>query len=748
MAKLTLTDVSNITGAESAAIAAINANWDAIIAAMENTLSRDGTTPNTMSADLDLNNNDILNGGAAAFSTITLGGVALAATTVTGAATILTALKTVDGAGSGLDADLLDGNEASYFQVAHSNLNDISGLAATDGNIIVGNGANFVAESGATARASLGVSIGSQVQAWDADLDTLAANGLGTTGLALLADATAADARNELDTAAYVADLTAVKAVDTTKETLAWRNDDGHEGYYKWRTGDYSAEVTADTQGGSFAKADAIATTSGAWQRVSAPAILRQFVQLEAHGGKLDGTTVDDNAWSSALATLEAMGGGELRLGSGVSRVNSQIIASVAAREHIIVTGRNRMASQIDFSDAATLGFKFSSTSTVDNRRPTFVFHRVGLITSRDNAGVAIDVEWADADNFDPTLIVDDVFVGSQLDRTSDQGSGYGYWSGFVLMNNARNWNVRGLHAIGEIDRASNNTSVGVRCLGESTAGKYESSLILECVTGSSYEGTSEGIYTRGVEHVATEYGFRVNTTAGEPTHMFDQCHADSTIVSIWLTNAMSARVSNCDLQANAYQEGGGGATGPWPEWYGVLVDGSDAKDVDIQGCRFAVESPRSGDTRNGIDFKTGYGHKSRGNSFEGLSTGNTMTYAHQCRSTLGSGMAATDGYGALIDHATNQYRNVSNPAAIDGSATRVLENFKTISGVGTAGTSGTPGAISFAVPFQFSVQAVQAIHAGTNAAVNPVVNNATINGFDLITASGGEGCYYTAYGV
>lgn len=51
----------------------------------------------------------------------------------------------------------------------------IAALAVTDGNIIVGNGTTWVAESGSTARASLGVSIGSQVQAWDADLDAIAA---------------------------------------------------------------------------------------------------------------------------------------------------------------------------------------------------------------------------------------------------------------------------------------------------------------------------------------------------------------------------------------------------------------------------------------------------------------------------------------------------------------------------------------------------------------------------------------------
>jgi|TARA_R110000824_G_scaffold117416_2_gene269391 hypothetical protein len=36
-------------------------------------------------------------------------------------------------------------------------LQDVAGLAVTDGNIIVGNGSNFVAESGATARTSLGL---------------------------------------------------------------------------------------------------------------------------------------------------------------------------------------------------------------------------------------------------------------------------------------------------------------------------------------------------------------------------------------------------------------------------------------------------------------------------------------------------------------------------------------------------------------------------------------------------------------
>ena len=63
MAKLTLSDVTNIFGAETSALATMAANNALIEAAMENTLSRDGTTPNTMAADIDMDGNDILNIG-------------------------------------------------------------------------------------------------------------------------------------------------------------------------------------------------------------------------------------------------------------------------------------------------------------------------------------------------------------------------------------------------------------------------------------------------------------------------------------------------------------------------------------------------------------------------------------------------------------------------------------------------------------------------------------------------------------
>jgi hypothetical protein len=73
MAKLTLTDI--VSGFASSV--AINANNALIEAALENTLSRDGTTPNAMEANLDMNSYDVNNVGALNASVVTIGGVSI-----------------------------------------------------------------------------------------------------------------------------------------------------------------------------------------------------------------------------------------------------------------------------------------------------------------------------------------------------------------------------------------------------------------------------------------------------------------------------------------------------------------------------------------------------------------------------------------------------------------------------------------------------------------------------------------------
>lgn len=58
--KLELTDLANLES-QTSAVQTINANSEAIEDAFENTLSRDGTTPNAMQANLDMDSNRILN---------------------------------------------------------------------------------------------------------------------------------------------------------------------------------------------------------------------------------------------------------------------------------------------------------------------------------------------------------------------------------------------------------------------------------------------------------------------------------------------------------------------------------------------------------------------------------------------------------------------------------------------------------------------------------------------------------------
>lgn len=60
MAKVELNNVANLQS-ETSAVQTLNDNFDRIEAALENTLSRDGTTPNQMGSPLDMNGKAIMN---------------------------------------------------------------------------------------------------------------------------------------------------------------------------------------------------------------------------------------------------------------------------------------------------------------------------------------------------------------------------------------------------------------------------------------------------------------------------------------------------------------------------------------------------------------------------------------------------------------------------------------------------------------------------------------------------------------
>ena len=69
MAKLTTSPLGSFS---QSGLTTLNANLDAIEVALENTLSRDGTSPNQMTGDIDMNENDIFNVGTLDMETLSV----------------------------------------------------------------------------------------------------------------------------------------------------------------------------------------------------------------------------------------------------------------------------------------------------------------------------------------------------------------------------------------------------------------------------------------------------------------------------------------------------------------------------------------------------------------------------------------------------------------------------------------------------------------------------------------------------
>jgi hypothetical protein len=216
MPKLTLTDIES----GYASVDVLNANFTAIETALENTLSRDGTTPNTLTADLDLNGNDLINVGDALVGGVSLAASVAAADASADAAAVSAAAALVSENNAAADAviaadaafELEDLEYRGAWVAATAYLKNNIVYYSTDGASYIcltshTANANFAVDLGAarwgllalrgaagagtgdmlksenlsglanytTARSNMGLAIGTNVQAYDADLAAIAA---------------------------------------------------------------------------------------------------------------------------------------------------------------------------------------------------------------------------------------------------------------------------------------------------------------------------------------------------------------------------------------------------------------------------------------------------------------------------------------------------------------------------------------------------------------------------------------------
>lgn len=107
---------------------------------------------------------------------------------------------------------------------------------------------------------------------------------------------------NATDSAALASDRTALKALDTSLYQSAFLTESGRAGAFEFRSGDYSASITADTLEGLYIKADDTASSAGAWVRVYTGA-----ANVKWFGAKGDNSAADLPSLQAATDLVQSV---------------------------------------------------------------------------------------------------------------------------------------------------------------------------------------------------------------------------------------------------------------------------------------------------------------------------------------------------------------------------------------------------------------------------------------------------------
>jgi hypothetical protein len=269
----------------------------------------------------------------------------------------------------------------------------------------------------------------------------------------------------------------------------------------------------------------------------------------------------------------------------------------------------------------------------------------------------------------------------------------------------------------GEIDKTPKSDR-GIYLTGECTETVIDNCNIFEVGVGIEATGASEGVFVTNCVVTQCRYGYRFNFSGGEPEMILSNSHANALEACVWMTNCLQSVISNCLFYANTYYA----SPGPWPDWYGIIIDGSNSSHNKIIGNTFSKEGTRTGDVTTCVSIEAGAWVIIDDNSCFGFS-GNELDYGIYVRS------------GALESMITeaNQFQFVTNP--VENFGTRTHRQPLIQSGYSLAVASGTT--ITFPYSFYGNPSSVVACSLGTATGINVSVANPTITGFTVYHNAG-----------
>jgi hypothetical protein len=448
MAKLSLTDLASLSN-ETSVITAINNNNQATEVALENTLSRDGTSPNEMEADLDMNNNRIINlpdaiddsepvtkaqldavvlasgggegvtdhglltgldhddhtqylnnaRGDARYQPLDSDLTAIAALTTTSYGRAFLTLADAAAARSALSLGtmatetasnyLTTASASSSYQPLDSDLTAIAALTTTSF------GRSLLSQADASAaRTTLGLAIGTDVQAYDADLAaiaglTSAANkvpyftGSGTAAVAdlssfgrtLIDDADAATARGTVGLATSTTAGRLARYTDTTGATGQtsglYEDGSGNVGIGTTNPG-YKLEVVTESSAGPFylTKYDGLTLNNGMIGRAArGSASAPTATQAGDRGMFVIGASYGGSTWANhaAMSFYAAETQSETARGSYITFETTPLGAtSRSERARIFPNGNVSIGTTTDLNPLAVNQASNTTAATVE----------------------------------------------------------------------------------------------------------------------------------------------------------------------------------------------------------------------------------------------------------------------------------------------------------------------------------------------------------------------------------------------